>query len=252
MGVYQWRVRAGRQIRIYEYHPGRNGGFAGKFLEGYEGILQTDGYAGYEQIPCKEHALCWVHARRYFVDAIPAGISQEEAAESISGQTIRKINEIFALDKDLSHKSAEERQAERLRLEKDKLEAFFVWLERIKPKTLPKSALGKAVNYALNHRKGLSVFLQDGNIALSNNICERAIRNFTIGRKNWLFSASPKGAAASAAVYSIVETSKANGLEPFRYLTYLFEKLPNINFKIHPELLEDFLPWSKEVQQNCK
>ena len=70
--------------------------------------------------------------------------------------------------------------------------------------------------------------------------------------KNWLFSASPKGAVVSAAVYSIVETSKANGLEPFRYLTYLFEKLPNINFKIHPELLEDFLPWSKEVQQNCK
>ena len=117
---------------------------------------------------------------------------------------------------------------------------------------LPKSALGKAVNYVLNHRNGLSVFLQDGNIALSNNICERAIRNFTIGRKNWLFSASPKGAAASAAVYSIVETSKANGLEPFRYLTYLFENLPNINFKIHPELLENFLPCDEEVQQNCK
>ena len=79
-------VQDGRQIRIYEYHPGRNGGFAGKFLEGYAGILQTDGYAGYEQISCKAHALCWVHARRYFVDAIPAGISQEEAAKSISGQ----------------------------------------------------------------------------------------------------------------------------------------------------------------------
>ena len=245
-------VQDGHQIRIYEYHPGRNGGFAGKFLEGYAGILQTDGYAGYEQISCKAHALCWVHARRYFVDAIPAGISQEDAAESISGQAIRKINELFALDKELSHKSAEERQTERLRLEKDKLEAFFVWLERIQPKVLPKSALGKAVNYALNHRKGLSVFLTDGNIALSNNICELAIRNFTIGRKNWLFSASPKGASASAAVYSIVETSKANDLEPFRYLTYLLEKLPNINFKIHPEVLKDFLPWSKEVQQKCK
>ena len=127
-----------------------------------------------------------------------------------------------------------------------------MWLEGIQSKALPKSALGKAVNYALNHRNGLSVFLQDGNIALSNNICERAIRNFTIGRKNWLFSASQKGAAASAAVYSIVETSKANGLEPFRYLTYLFENLPNINFKIHPELLENFLPWDEEVQQNCK
>ena len=245
-------VQDGRQIRIYEYHPGRNGGFAGKFLEGYAGILQTDGYAGYEQISCKAHALCWVHARRYFVDAIPAGISPEEAAESISGQAIRKINELFALDKELSHKSAEERQAERLRLEKDKLEAFFVWLEGIQPKVLPKSALGKAVNYALNHRKGLSAFLTDGNIALSNNICERAIRNFTIGRKNWLFSASPKGAAASAAVYSIVETSKANGLEPFRYLTHLFENLPNLNFKIHPKLLENFLPWNDEIQKNCK
>ena len=117
---------------------------------------------------------------------------------------------------------------------------------------MQKSALGKAVNYALNHRKRLSVFLQDGNIALSNNICERAIRNFTIGRKNWLFSASPKGAAASAAVYSIVETSMANGLASFRYLTYLFERLPNINFKIQPELLENFLPWDEEVQQNCK
>ena len=123
---------------------------------------------------------------------------------------------------------------------------------RVGTAALPKSALGKAVNYALNHRNGLSVFLQDGNIDLSNNICERAIRNFTIGRKNWLFSASPKGAAVSAAVYSIVETSKANGLEPFRYLTYLFENLPNINFKIHPELLENFLPWDEEVQQNCK
>ena len=103
-------VKDGRQIRIYEYHPGRNGGFAGKFLEGYEGILQTDGYAGYEQIPCKEHALCWGHAHRYFVDAIPAGISQEDAAESVSGQAIRKINELFALDKELSYKSAEERR----------------------------------------------------------------------------------------------------------------------------------------------
>jgi hypothetical protein len=193
-----------------------------------------------------------VHARRYFIDAIPAGISQEEAAESISGQAVRKINELFALDKELSYKSAEERQTERLRLEKDKLEAFFVWLEGIQPKVLPKSALGKAVNYALNHRKGLSAFLTDGNIALSNNICERAIRNFTIGRKNWLFSASPKGAAASAAVYSIVETSKANGLEPFRYLTHLFENLPNLNFKIHSELLENFLPWNDEIQKNCK
>ena len=87
---------------------------------------------------------------------------------------------------------------------------------------------------------------------MTNNICERAIRNFTIGRKNWLFSGSPKGAAASAAAYSMIETSKANGLDPFKYLTYLFTKLPNMDFKIHPELLDSVLPWADEIQQNCK
>ena len=182
----------------------------------------------------------------------PPGLKQEEADASISGQAIKRINELFALDKTLADKTPEERQQERLRLEKDKLEAFFAWLEKAQPGILPKSALGKAVNYALNHKEGLSVYLNDGNAALSNNICERAIRSFTIGRKNWLFSASPKGAAASAAVYSVVETCKANGIAPFKYLVYLFERMPNMNFKIHPEKLDALLPWNEEIQNSCK
>ncbi|WP_081371922.1 IS66 family transposase [Selenomonas ruminantium] len=182
----------------------------------------------------RAHALCWAHARRYFVEALPPDLKQEEADTSISGQAVKRIKELLALET-LADKTPEERQQERLRLEKDKLEAFFVWLEKVQPGTLPKSALGKAVNYALNHREGLSIYLNDGNAALSNNICERAIRSFTIGRKNWLFSASPKGAAASAAVYSVVETCQANGIAPFKNLVYLFERMPNMNFKIHPE-----------------
>ena len=87
---------------------------------------------------------------------------------------------------------------------------------------------------------------------MTNNICERAIQNFTIGRKNWLFSASPKGAEASATIYSIIETCKANGLEPYTYLTYLFEKLPNLDFKNHPELLQQVMTWSEEIQNICK
>ena len=94
--------------------------------------------------------------------------------------------------------------------------------------------------------------LKSGNAALSNNICERAIRNFTIGRKNWLFSDSPKGAKASAAVYSIIETAKVNGLNPFQYLRYLFEHLPNADIQRHPEHLDDVLPWNETIQQNCK
>ena len=101
-------------------------------------------------------------------------------------------------------------------------------------------------------KEALQAFLKSGNTALSNNICERAIRDFTIGRKNWLFSDSPKGAKASAAVYSIIETAKANGLNPFQYLQYLFEHLPNADIQRHPEHLDDVLPWKETIQQNCK
>ena len=114
------------QIRIYEYHPGRSGSFAADFLKGFHGILQTDGYSGYEKISCEEHALCWVHGRRYFVEAIPPGLDKNEIADTISGQALKRINELFTLDKDLAELPVADRQQERLRLEKDKLEAFFV------------------------------------------------------------------------------------------------------------------------------
>jgi hypothetical protein len=163
------------------------------------------------------------------VEAIPTGLEKEEIAETTSGQALNRINELFALDKELAELPVAERQQERLRLEKDKLEALFMWLKTVQPETAPKSALGKAVNYVLNHQEGLSVYLLHGAAAMSNNICERAIRNFTIGRKNWLFSGSPKGAAASAAAYSMIETSKANGLDPFKYLTYLCYSCNSVN-----------------------
>jgi len=109
---------------------------------------------------------------------------------------------------------------------------------------LPKSKLGGALNYALNHKRELMNYLEDGNCSISNNLAENSIRPFTIGRKNWLFSGSPKGAAASAAVYSIIESAKANGLSPYKYLYYIFSELPGVQFGQHPEFLEDYLPWS--------
>ena len=242
-----------KKIRIYQYCQGRSGEFARKFLEGYQGILQTDGYAGYEKVPCKVHALCWVHARRNFVNAIPADMPKEEVAQTTCGQAIQKLGEIFAEDKKLAELDPEKRKEERLRLEKSKLEAYFAWLEtKMGEQPSLKSPLGKAIQYILLHRKQLSAYLEYGEAAMTNNICERAIRNFTIGRKNWLFSASPKGAEASATIYSIIETCKANGLEPYTYLTYLFEKLPDMDFKIHPDLLQQVMPWSEEVQNICK
>lgn len=117
---------------------------------------------------------------------------------------------------------------------------------------LPKSKLNEALIYALNNKKEFMNYLEDGNCSISNNLAENSIRPFTIGRKNWLFSGSPKGASASAAVYSIIESAKANGLNPYKYLYFIFSQLPGVQFAQHPEFLEDYLPWSSEVLEACK
>ena len=108
------------------------------------------------------------------------------------------------------------------------------------------------MNYAAANRKGLEAYLQDGRCNISNNLAEGSIRPFTIGRKNWLFSGSPKGATASAAIYSLMETCKANEIDPYKYLIYLLEHLPNESFQRQPEILQKYLPWSLEVINRCK
>ncbi|MCG4583688.1 transposase, partial [Anaerosalibacter bizertensis] len=139
------------------------------------------------------------------------------------------------------------------RLEKTKpvLQDFLSWLKIKEKQVLPKSSLGKAINYCLNQWDKLIAFMLDGRIEISNNRAERAIKPFVIGRKNFLFSKSPKGAQASAITYSIIETAKANNLNPFYYLTYLFEKLPNIDLDDMEEL-DQLLPWSELIPENCK
>lgn len=129
------------------------------FLEGFHGILQTDGYSGYEKISCEAHALCWVHARRYFVEAIPTGLEKEEIAETTSGQALNRINELFALDKELAEPPVAERQEERLRLEKDKLEALFMWLEN--------SSAGNSAEVCLRQSRKLCPESSGGLICLS-------------------------------------------------------------------------------------
>ncbi|RBP35333.1 IS66 family transposase [Garciella nitratireducens] len=139
------------------------------------------------------------------------------------------------------------------RLEKTKpvLQDFLLWLKTKEKQVLPKSNLGKSINYCLNQWDKLIAFMLDGRIEISNNRAERAIKPFVIGRKNFLFSKSPKGAQASAITYSIIETAKANNLNSFYYLTYLFEKLPNIDLDDMEEL-DQLLPWSESILENCK
>ncbi|MDW7668861.1 MAG: transposase, partial [Bacillota bacterium] len=145
----------------------------------------------------------------------------------------------------------QKRYENRLEQSKPVLEAFLSWLNIKQKQVLPKSSLGKAVKYCLNQWPKLEAYLLDGRLEISNNTAERAIKPFVIGRKNFLFSKSPKGATSSAITYSIIETAKANGLNPFYYLNYLFEKLPNIDLESMNEL-DKLLPWSDSIPEDCK
>ena len=117
---------------------------------------------------------------------------------------------------------------------------------------LPKSKLSKAFHYALNNREGFWNYLEDGNCSISNSLAENCIRPFVIGRKNWLFSGSPKGAEASAGIYTLVETAKANGLAPMKYIKYILSDMPGSAFLEHPEYLDDYLPWNPLVKEFCR
>lgn len=172
---------------------------------------------------------CFAHARCSFTDALKTLPKNVDTYKAIAEEDRNYCNQLFHLERKYEKLTATERYAERLEHSKIVLEAFLSWLNEYKPKVLPKSNLGKAINYCLNQWSKLAIFLENGEIELSNNRAEKSIKSFLIGRKNWLFSKSPHGATASAIIYSIVETSKANNLNPFYYLEYLFERLPNID-----------------------
>lgn len=160
---------------------------------------------------------------------------------------------LFKIESDLRDVYAEERHTARLERSKPVLDkpygpnGMHLWLLSVKLELLPKSATGGAVGYCLNQWSKLICFLENGRLEIDNNRSERAIKPFVIGRKNWLFSNTPKGASSSSIVYSIIETAKENNLDLFRYLTYLFENLPNINVK-DTAALENLLPWTEAIQ----
>lgn len=211
--------------------------------------MHSDAYSGYSNLTGTTSCLCWAHIRRKFVEALPPDAKQTEG--SLANEGVAYCNKLFELEAQLTSHTAEERKEQRLVQEKPVLDAFWSWVEAGKGKVLPKSKPGEALKYARNHKQELLNYLQDGSCVISNNLAENSIRPFTVGRKNWLFSGSPRGATASAAIYSIVETAKANGLSPYKYLVYLLQQLPAVAFRQQPELLDAYLPWSPAVQQHC-
>jgi transposase len=237
---YMWVFRGGdpeKPSLAYRYHPTRSGDVPKDFLKGFKGYLQSDGFSGYEAIarqPGIIHVGCWFHARRKFHDVVKA--SGGEGSKSLAQEALNMIAGIYAVEHEADERELSFEGRAELRKEKSLpiLNTFKAWLDNLVGKTSEKSLLGKAINYALNRWKSLTRFIEDGRIRPDNNLLENAIRPFAVGRKNWLFSGSPRGAKASAAIYSLIETAKANGLNPYYYLRYIFEMLP------HAQTEEDY------------
>jgi len=234
---YMWVFKGGQEDRpslLYQYHRTRSGEAALKFLGDYQGYVQSDAFSGYEFLSGKKgitHVGCWAHARRYFVDVIKAkkkNRSKRLQPKSLADEAIEFISRLYQIEKEAKARNLEALEIYQLRQEKAKpvLETFKIWLDAKQQITPPKGLLGKAISYALKHWEKLTVYIEDGRLSPDNNAAENAIRPFVVGRKNWLFAGHPNGAEAGATFFSLVETAKANGLEPYNYLRYIFEKLP--------------------------
>jgi transposase len=251
---YMWLYATGHSdvpIYLYDYRTTRASKHPVKMLSGFKGYLHADGYAGYNDIPGVKVVGCFAHARRKFTDALKAMPDKASQTTSVAQEGLDYCNRLFHIEQQLKDIEAEQRYMLRLEQSEPVLDAFEAWLKTKKKQVLPKSALGQAIAYCLNQWDKLSAFLLDGRLEISNNRGERAIKPFVIGRKNFLFSNTPKGATASAIIYSVVETAKANQLSPFQYLTYLFEKLPNIDLNNMTQL-DELLPWSDTLPGSCK
>ena len=233
-------------VVLYEYQPTRSGAHPKRFLERFKGYLHTDGYSVYHSLSPDIHAVgCWAHARRKFDEALKAAPPDERGVPSLQ-KGLGYCNRLFELERDYKNLQPEERYKERLSRSKPVSDEFFAWAASVI--VLPKSTLGKAIHYALEQKEYLERVFVDGRLELSNNRAERSIKPFVIGRKNWLFSCTPKGAKTSSVIYSIIETAKENGLKPFEYLKHIFETLPNIPADSYASLL----PWSETIPDICK
>lgn len=251
---YMWLYATGHTdvpIYLYDYRTTRASKHPKNMLSGFKGYLHTDGYAGYNGIPDVKLVGCFAHARRKFTDALKALPKSSTQTSSVAQEGLDYCNQLFHLEQKFKDLDADERYHKRLEQSKPVLDAFEAWLKAKKKQVLPKSALGQAIDYCIKLWDRLCVFLLDGRLEISNNRAERAIKPFVLGRKNFLFSNTPKGATASAIIYSVIETAKANGLSPFHYLTYLFETLPNIDLDEATEL-DALLPWSSALPEFCK
>ena len=257
---YMWVYRTGRmytecQIVLYEYQKRRNASHPREFLKDFSGVCVTDGYQVYHTIEGEREDLriagCWSHARRRFDEAVKA-LPKQKQKDSRAYLALTMIQAIYREEKQLKDLPAEERKTRRQLSVKPLVEAYFTWVRETLPKVPQKSKTWEGFSYSLNQEKYLKVFLDDGEVPMDNNAAEQSIRGFCIGKKNWVMIDTIAGAKSSAIIYSIAETAKANNLKPYDYFEYLLTEIPKHLDVPDRSFLDDLLPWSPSLPENCR
>ena len=258
MWVYRSNVFDEKAVVIYEYQKTRKKEHPVEFLKDFKGTIVTDGYQSYHGLAKESKdrirvAGCWIHALRKYKDAIKAmdKAGQNTAAGTLAAKAIEMIQDIMHKDNLMNDLSPEERHEKRKEKLKPLVDAYFEWVKVHRPEVAKKSKTGTAFTYSVEQEQYLREFLTDGNIPMENNAAERAIRPFTIGRKNWVMCDTIHGAEDSAIIYSITETAKANNLKPYDYLKHLLMEIPKHMDDTDLEFIEDLLPWSDKLPVEC-
>lgn len=255
MWVYRNRpLRSTHAIVLFDWQSSRRSDHPREFLKDFSGTVVTDGYQVYHKLGNEREDLkiagCWIHARRYFADFIKS-MDKDTARGTIAMEAYEMITDILHTDNGFDDLPVSDRKKQRQACLKEKVDAYFVWAKLKYSQVTHNSTIGKALAYSINQEKYLRVFLYDGNVPPDNNYAEQAIRPFTIGRKNFVLMESDNGARASAMIYSIIETAKANGLNTYKYLELLLTEIPQHMNDKDLSFIDDLLPWSPRVQKEC-
>lgn len=252
---YMWLYKTGgnnNSIILYDYQQTRSSSCPKAFLGNYSGYLQTDGYTGYNKVENAKRIYCLAHIRRKYYDIV-SNLDKEALKKSRAIIGFNYCEQIYAIEKDLREKYEKRedffdiRYKERLEKTASILDAFENYVKVEIENALPKSPLGQALDYTQKLLPRMKAILEDGSLEVDNNAAERAIKPFVIGRKNWLFANTGRGAKSSATIYSIIETAKSHGLSVEKYLVYLMDALSNKTTEI-----ENVMPWSKLLPEDLK
>ncbi len=248
---FMWVQRGGppdKTIILYDYAPTRGQSVPVDLLGDYSGYLQTDGYEGYNKV-CLENGItqlgCWAHAKRKFDQAIVAQGKLKSRKIPLAHQALQRIRLLYRIEKQAKSYTSEQRYELRRSRSVPILNDLRQWLDQHLPLIVKQTALGKAMYYLDKQWDKLTVYITDGYLNIDNNLAENVIRPYVVGRKNWLFCDTVSGVKASANLYSLIETAKVNGLEPYQYLKMIFTELPKV---ATVEQIEDLLPFKPNIE----